>query len=96
MISLGSFSGSLPPTTSVPSPSYGTGGCAPGKKWYFTLGLACVLACVKIYLLCSAAPPQQLERGLSLNLFPACGSCSLTELLCLASVGEDVPSPAAT
>ena len=32
----------------------------------------------------------------SLNVLPACGSVPLTGLPCLASVGEDVPSPAET
>ena len=34
--------------------------------------------------------------GLSLNLFLACGSCSLTGPPCLASVGEDASNPAET
>ena len=40
--------------------------------------------------------PQQLKRGLSVNLLSDYGSHPLDELTCLASVGEDVPNPAVT
>ena len=42
------------------------------------------------------ASPQQLEWGMSLTLLPVYGSYSLTRLPCLASVGDDMPSPAVT
>jgi hypothetical protein len=39
---------------------------------------------------------QQLERGIPLNLLSVGRIHPLTGLLCLASVGEDVPSPVKT
>jgi hypothetical protein len=38
--------------------------------------------------------PKQLEQGLSQKLLPVWGMFFLAGLPCLASVGEDVPSPA--
>lgn len=38
-------------------------------------------------------PPTTRARA---SLLPACGSIVLTELLCLAQVGEDAPGPAVT
>jgi hypothetical protein len=40
--------------------------------------------------------PQQLEQEFSLTLLPICGSVLLNGLPCLASEGDDVPSPAVT
>jgi hypothetical protein len=40
--------------------------------------------------------PQHLDQKLRLKLQPDCGTCSLTGLPCLASVGENSPTLAET
>ena len=60
------------------------------------LDLGILHMCNSDEALCSCVSPKKMEKGLSLTILFSCGSCSLTVLPSLASVGKVVTYPILT